>query len=267
MNIFSLKIRIGRLSYFVWMLCLGIGYSFLKTILNNNIGFFYISEYNGTVVFCVIGIISLILLSSVPVCQRLHDLNMSGKWDIIWTLFACARILSIFGSYELNYIIHILTFPISLIFGIVLLFSPGSDKENKYGIRKHKTIQNNRSLKQKDKKQKHRILIPIIGIVLGICSLVSLFFGVGIISDSRERHYTGRRIVREEYEYSWDTDKMFAGIGLVFLSSLMIYGLARTKFGVKNHLEDDINKVDHEIKKAQLLNENCRLKKELDKLC
>lgn len=249
MNIFSLKIRIGRLRYFVWMLCIGIGYSILQMILMNDIEVRYTGEYNfhGTVASCVLGILLLILLSTIPVCQRLHDLNISGKWSIIWILFACVRILSIFGSYELNHLIHIFTYPISLIFGAILLFARGSGEENKYGIRKRKP-------KQKGKKMENRTLLPIIGIIIGGCMLVSLCAGVGVVHESLD----SRRI---------DWNELTIGILLIIFPPLMLYYLIKTKFGVKNHLEDDINNVEYEIEKAQLIKENCLLKKELDRLC
>lgn len=61
------------------------------------------------------------------------------------------------------------------------------------------------------------------------------------------------------------------GIILILLPLLMLYFLIKTKFGMENNLDNqvdyEIKKVEHEIKKARLLNENCLLKKELDKLC
>lgn len=65
---------------------------------------------------------------------------------------------------------------------------------------------------------------------------------------------------------------------IFFLSSLMLYFLIKTKFGVKIYLENkannelkkiknEIKKIEHEIKKVQLISKNCILTKELDKIC
>ena len=130
MSIFSLRGRIGRLEYFVWMLCLSVLYAVFKNLAINE---------DDLIGICIIGIGCVILLSTFPVVRRFHDLNTSGWWVVAWCVLALMRIFSYFLIDEVAIVISMVTLPISLALGIVLLFIKGTDGENKYGTRKKKS--------------------------------------------------------------------------------------------------------------------------------
>lgn len=85
-----------------------------------------------------------------------------------------------------------------------------------------------------------------------------------LVDENEREKYTIR-----EFVILWEHVFVFSGIFL--LSLLMLYFLIKTRFGARIYsnyeLKNEIKKVEHEIERVQLINENCMLTKKLDGLC
>jgi uncharacterized membrane protein YhaH (DUF805 family) len=124
--------RLGRFAYFGYSLALGLVMAVLAAIL---ILPMYHSPNAGGVLVVVLVLLGVLGFwgGLALTVKRLHDLNLSG-WHYVW-IGVLPAVLNGIARATQSLPVGVAALVLTLIFGLFLLFWPGTDGANNYGYR------------------------------------------------------------------------------------------------------------------------------------
>lgn len=128
---FDTKTRIGRLRYFAYPI--GLLLLVLPVFLIAGISFAANLKTLG-VMLIALAYLFMIIMQIIFMIRRLHDMNTSGWWCLIY--FSFIPFLILVGMHLLAgvlFFVYVVLMLANLVFVLILLFYPGTKDENRFG--------------------------------------------------------------------------------------------------------------------------------------